>query len=185
MRRTTLALALGALLAPRAAAHEGPPYPILVDEVVAGYTLSIWADPDVGTGTFYYYVDAPEGHSPTDVRIEVRAEPTDKLAPEVRGFSETAEPREPFQLIGKLPFAHRGEWPTTFLLHPAGDDERELGRLTYDLSVTPPGLGPADILLYAFPFLVVGGLWLRILLANRAHRRGADHPSPVPPSAAS
>lgn len=176
------------LLAPRAAAHDGPPYPILVDEVVAGWTLSVWADPDVGTGTFYYYVAPPEGRGALDVRIEAISVPEEPRSPPAAGLSEPADARDPYQQIGTLQFGHRGRWPTRFVVHPNGSDS-VLGELAFDLDVTPPGLGPLDILLYGFPFLIIGGLWMRVLLAQRAYDRAhsaaprpaaGDHASELP-----
>jgi hypothetical protein len=38
-------------------AHEGPPYPILVDHPLKQGKLSIWSDPDVGAGTFHFYLE--------------------------------------------------------------------------------------------------------------------------------
>ena len=32
----------------RALAHEGPPYPIIVNKSAGPCVLSVWADPDVG-----------------------------------------------------------------------------------------------------------------------------------------
>ena len=46
--RLLLAALAAALATSTAAAHDGPPYPILVDEALDGWTLSVWADPDVG-----------------------------------------------------------------------------------------------------------------------------------------
>ncbi|HEX2163472.1 MAG TPA: hypothetical protein VHM02_05945, partial [Thermoanaerobaculia bacterium] len=57
-RRLAAAAAVAAgfaavLAALPAAAHEGPPYPIVVDRPAGPVLLSVWADPDVGTGTFH------------------------------------------------------------------------------------------------------------------------------------
>ena len=172
----TLGLLLGAL-APAARAHDGPPYPILVDERVGDWTLSVWADPDVGEGTFFYYVDHAAGAAPEELRIRVISEPLDKTSGTVVGESVASEPGEPFQQIGTLPFDHRGLWATRFELHPRDRRDEVLGTLTFELDVTPPGLGAIDILWFAFPFLVVGGLWLRVLLAQRAYDRAHSEES--------
>lgn len=166
------------LLAAPVSAHDGPPYPILVDEELGEWTLSVWTDPDVGTGTFYYYVAAPEGRSTDELRIRAVSFPADGTSPEVEGESEPAESGEPFQQVGTLEFHHRGTWPTRFVVTADGDDG-VLGELAYDLEVTPPGLGAIDILWFALPFLLIGGLWLRVLLAQRAYDRAhPETPSP-------
>ena len=52
-------LALLLLLIPATArAHDGPPFPILVDQKVGPCMISVWTDPDVGTGTFFVIVSA-------------------------------------------------------------------------------------------------------------------------------
>lgn len=162
--RRALACAAALLgLAARAAAHDGPPYPILVDERVAGVTLSVWADPDVGEGTFYYYVEGAEG----GVSIAVEAQALDATGLVARGASAPAPPRAPYQLVGSVPFAHRGTWRARFrVTSPAG-----AGALEYDLAVTPPGLGAVELTWYAVPFAAAAALWLRIFLARRSHAR--------------
>lgn len=169
------------LTARPAQAHDGPPFPIFVDEELSGWTVSIWADPDVGTGTFYYYLEAPAGRSVAGAHLRVSAEPADGLSPAVSGLSEAAQPGEPFQQIGTLLFHHRGPWHTRFVLVESEPEGAVLGELELDLDVTPPGLGAVDILWFAFPFLVFGGIWVRVLLAQRAHdRKAAGTPSIQP-----
>lgn len=165
------------LFAPRALAHDGPPYPIFVDENIADWTVSVWADPDVGTGTFYYYLTAPRGHKTDEVIVRAISSPEDGKSPEVAGESEAAKPTEPFQQIGKLQFHHRGYWTTRLVFERTGEEGAPLGELTYRLNVTPPGLGKVNLLWFSFPFILIGGLWLRTLLAQRAHERAATVPT--------
>lgn len=161
-------------------AHDGPPYPIFVDEPLRDWTISIWTDPDVGTGTFFYYVDAPPGRSPSELVVRVSARSPEDLTDAVSASSVLAEPGEPFQLIGELEFAHRGIWQTNFRFEREGPNGPELlGELNYPLDVTPPGLGTIDILWFAFPFLAVAGLWVRALLAQRAFDRTAVRAKPA------
>lgn len=174
-----LLLCFAAAFAPSAAAHDGPPYPILVDERVGEWTFSVWADPDVGTGTFFVYLEPPPGRGPDEVRLEIRSVDGRELVPDEVATSTLAEPGEPFQHVAEVEYAHRGTWPTTFTLRAT--DGRALGVRAYDLEVTPPGLGPFDLLWYAIPFVAIGAIWLRALLAQRAHDRGPAAPS-LPPS---
>ena len=51
---------LGLLPAGRAAAHEGPPYPVLVDQRVGPRLVSLWGDPDIGTATFFVVIEPLE-----------------------------------------------------------------------------------------------------------------------------
>lgn len=152
-------------------AHDGPPYPILVDEVAGGFVLSVWADPDVGEGTFFYYVEAPPGRSASEVSIDVASSSASEPATTVRGVSSPAPGDAPYQHLGTLPFTHRGTWNTTFVLRATDAERTALGELSVDLDVTPPGLGAVELLWFAIPFVTVGALWLRIFLAQRAHDR--------------
>ena len=157
------------------APHDGPPYPILVDEPVGEGTFSIWADPDVGVGTFYYYVEPGVGAEAgagarAGLRVLASAAPADGTAERREAWSEPAEPHEPFDLVGELPYSHRGLWPTRFEVWSAAEPEARLAEFTLEVDVTPPGLGAIDILWFAFPFAAVGFLWVKTLLA----RRGQD-----------
>jgi len=147
-------------------AHDGPPYPILVDEPLAGLTLSIWADPDVGIGTFYFYLDPlRDSEEPTDVRIAVR--PADGQLEEAFFDAEPAPKRAPYQMVGEVDFAFRGPWEVRFLLDgPRGRGERAL-----EVDVTPPGLGRIDLLWFLSPFLALAFLWVRVVLKKREHSR--------------
>lgn len=73
--RFLLAALAGAALAPGPLhAHEGPPYPVLVDQRCGPYRVSVWGDPDVGTGTFFITLETPRGVRfvhPTTVRLAV------------------------------------------------------------------------------------------------------------------
>src|SRR5690606_31855498 len=61
VRRSTAAwlLVAGLLLPAPVRAHEGPPFPIIVDERVGPYVVSVWTDPDIGIGTFFVVLEPP------------------------------------------------------------------------------------------------------------------------------
>lgn len=174
-RRLLSVLWAVATLSGPAGAHDGPPYPVLVDESIAGWTVSVWADPDVGEGTFYYYVDAPLGRSPSDLCIEViaqRSDPSSSQAPSVaRGESQRAPARTPYQQVGRVIFTERGSWNTRFVLRDGDANDPPIGELACELDVTPPGLGPIELTWYAIPFIICVGLWLRMFLAQRRYDR--------------
>src|SRR6476660_1897780 len=90
-----LALGFCLLAASPARAHLGPPFPILVDQTAGPYVVSVWTDPDIGTGTFYVILDAPKGKrlvDPTRVRIGVR--PVAGRLPEVLYDAEAQKVRQ-------------------------------------------------------------------------------------------
>jgi hypothetical protein len=70
-RRRCSLVCLLMLAAVPARAHEGPPFPIVVDQRRGNHLVSIWADPDVGTGLVYVVVEAASGAAyvpPSSVR---------------------------------------------------------------------------------------------------------------------
>ena len=54
-----------------ARAHEGPPYPLFVDQTVGSYVVSLWSDPDVGDVLFYVILNNPQSGLPPDVSVQV------------------------------------------------------------------------------------------------------------------
>jgi hypothetical protein len=155
----------------RAGAHDGPPYPILVDKSLGPSTASVWADPDVGTGTFYVILEPPPGGAlPEDVGVEVAVRPADGRLAEVTHAAEREGVGARVQYRAEVPFDAEGRWRVRVILR---SERGGGGELASDVEVTPPGLGRWDLLLYLLPFAAVGVLWLRAVVAGRA-RRGKD-----------
>src|SRR5215813_14290304 len=63
-----------------ASAHEGPPFPLFVDQKAGGYVVSVWTDPDVGTALFFVILNAPE--PPADLRVQIGVQPVSGRLPE-------------------------------------------------------------------------------------------------------
>ena len=160
-----LPTALGALLVlgllpPVARAHEGPPYPIFVDRAVGPYTVSLWADPDVGTGTFYVMFDPPALRSDTDPRVTMTTWPSSgRLAPVA--YEPRERKRETCTILAELD----REEPWTFRFHIEGS--AGAGDIEVEIPVTPPGYGRWDLLLYGVPFLLIGALWAIVAVRKR------------------
>jgi len=155
-------VALG--LAAPVSAHDGPPYAVIVDQPFGDRTVSIWADPDVGTGTFYLYLE-PAEDATSFLPLEIHARPREpRWTPSDAEFV-LASANAPYQLLGEIAFEARGTWDVEFVQPATGATTR------LEIEVTPPGsLGPIDLLWFAFPFLAVAGLWIKGLLRQRAHR---------------
>lgn len=172
--RRALALAAasaGALCAaPPAAAHDGPPYPILVEQPAGAVLLSVWADPDVGTGTFHVYLEPPaDGRAlPRGCEVEVLVQPVGGRLPE-RGWRaerfRVSDQR--LHLVAEVEFDAVGEWTARFVVRCGG----ERAEAETVVEVTPPGQGPVlDFVLYLFPFVAVAVLVVRALLRGRIRR---------------
>ena len=82
----TLALLLAVPAAARA--HDGPPFPILIDRVAGPYQLSIWTDPDAtddgsAGGQFWVRLKAVQGRLPGATRASVAIRPRDREGAEL------------------------------------------------------------------------------------------------------
>jgi hypothetical protein len=156
----------------QASAHEGPPYPIIVDKMIGPCLLSVWADPDVGVGTFYIILDPPQGGTlPEDVTVEIGVRPVSGRLAEARYKAGREALGSRTQFKAEIPFDAQELWTTRVLLNSS----RGGGEAVVEVEVTPPGYGRWDLLLYLFPFLAVGFLWLNAFLRRR--RRGKAPPN--------
>ena len=164
---TTLALLLVCHV--RAAAHEGPPYPILVDKSLGPGVASVWGDPDVGVGTFFIILEPAPGETlPEEIKVEIAVRPVGGRLPEAVHAAEREGVRGRVQYKAEVPFDAEGPWHVRVRLQsPRGG-----GEISADVEVTPPGLGRWDLLIYLFPFLLIGALWLRAV-TRRGRGTGA------------
>src|SRR5688572_11423989 len=118
-----IGLMIGSLLAAarQASAHEGPPYPILVDKMIGPCLVSVWADPDVGVGTFYIILDPPQGGQgvtlPEDVTVEIGVRPVSGRLAESRYKSVRESVRNRTQFKAEVPFDAQERWLTRILLN--------------------------------------------------------------------
>ncbi len=163
----SLLLAWAGPLAGTLHAHEGPPFPILVDEVDGPWSISVWADPDVGTGTFWIQIEATPGVDlPDDTRASVHVRPADGR------LDETTWPAEPEawdrgqQHVAKVEFPTREFWQVRIVLE--SESAAQTTERTLRVEVTPPGYGPLDLLLYLWPFLALAALWIKAIGKRRA-----------------
>jgi hypothetical protein len=165
-------LAIGLVLACPAhlLAHEGPPYPIIVDKMVGPCLLSVWGDPDVGTGTFFVILEPQQGGAlPEEIKVELGVQPVSERIAEAFYGAEREGVRGRVQYKAEIPFDREELWRVRLVLQTSQGG----GEVTADVEVTPPGLGRWDLLLYLFPFVAVGLLWLRAVLRGRRGNRAA------------
>jgi hypothetical protein len=143
-----------------ATAHEGPPYPILVDEPIHGYLVSLWGDPDVGTGTFYVIFEADDSTGiPSDLpRVELWVQPVTGRLDKV---TYPAHIDRPQQFLSEPEFDRQEMWTVGVAMHFPDGQAHEL---VTQVEVTPPGYGRWDLVIYLVPFLLFGGLWCLSLL---------------------
>jgi len=169
-RLTLFALLLAGLLPAAARAHAGPPFPIVVDRPVGPWTVSVWTDPDIGTGLVFVIPETPEGRRPSaPASVRVGARPMDGGLPEAFYEAEPQGRPEDVRYVTKVKFDHGGMWRLRATL----DGPQGGGSVAAEVEATPDGvLGPWELGLYLLPFLAVGFLWGKAMLRRRAHAAG-------------
>lgn len=166
MKRFIASLSALLPLLTSAAPHDGPPFPIIVDQSLGERTLSVWADPDVGVGTFYLYVpEEKDGRLGSDTRISLWVEPADRHLAAAQYFAEPAEAGVPYQRIAYVDFDDRGMWETRFVVE---DSKAELVK---EVDVTPPGSTGYALLWFLTPFLLVAFLWAKAMHQRMQYAR--------------
>ncbi|MEO8165719.1 MAG: hypothetical protein ABI619_10025 [Betaproteobacteria bacterium] len=152
-------------------AHGGPPFPILMDESLANHRVSVWADPDIGEAAFFIVVESPLGGPPTDVpTVSMWYEPASGRSERVVCEAKQETLRNQLQFAAKPYFDQRDMWTVGFRLATADGRSEEV---TTQIESTPPGFGPWDLLIYLFPFLLIGGMWvLAMVRRGRMERSG-------------
>lgn len=141
-------------------AHEGPPFPIVSDEKAGPYLVSVWTDPDIGTGIFFVILE-PAGDEPPawpeSVRISVV--PTSGRLPERTYEADPQDVRYGARFYAEIPFDEQDFWDVRVFI--GGVEEHVI---TSRVESTPDGtIGPIGLVVYLFPFLAVGFLWLKAL----------------------
>jgi hypothetical protein len=140
-------------LAKTISAHEGPPFPLFVDQKVDRYLVSVWTDPDVGTGLFFVIVKSPT--LPADLRVQVGVQPVSNRVSEVFYPATRENVQGQIQYRAEVHFDAQELWRVRVRLESAEGNAETVATV----EATPPGYGRWDLLLYLLPFLAVGLLW--------------------------
>ncbi|HEY3787451.1 MAG TPA: hypothetical protein VGL71_01295, partial [Urbifossiella sp.] len=129
-------------------AHEGPPFPIVMDQRAGPYIVSIWTDPDVGTGTFFVILaPAPGTTLPDELNVRVCVAPTSGRLAEACYDASRQNLRDQMQYFAEVEFDRQELWRVRVNVEGAGGSEEVLA----EVEATPPGYGRWDLLIYSFP----------------------------------
>ncbi len=156
----------------RAQAHEGPPFEI-INEKSPPYQISVWSDPDIGTGTFFVVlepIDDDRFIEPDSVLVHVAP----VSAPHLEAGFHAGPQRVRYgaRYYTEVPFDSGGFWHVRVQVAGAG----RLHQTETDVEVTPDGtIGPIGLIVYLVPFALVGFLWLKAFLRRRSEREHAEH----------
>jgi hypothetical protein len=159
------AILIPALFSFSARAHEGPPFPIVVDHEAGSMLVSIWTDPDIGTGTFFVVLEPTEGAElPGNLRVQVGVTPQSGRLDEALYEAEAQHVRYGARYFTEVAF-DQGEWWSVRVVIES-DAGSEV--IASEVEATPDGtLGPISLVLFLLPFLAVGFLWLKAVLRRR------------------
>ena len=146
-------------------AHEGPPFPLFVDQKVGRYVVSVWTDPDVGTALFFVIVDGNE--LPPDLRVQIGVQPSSGRLAEVFFPAERENVQGRVQYKSQVQFDAQELWRVRIQLQSAQSGNAET---VATVEATPPGYGRWDLLIYLLPFLAVGLLWA-VAMVRKVKRR--------------
>jgi hypothetical protein len=165
--RHTLSFVVFFLLARTASAHEGPPFPLFVDQKVDRYLVSVWTDPDVGTAQFFVIISAQDsGEVPADLRVQIGVQPVSGRLTQTFYTAQRDESQQRVQYKTDVHFDAEELWQVRVRLESA----QGIAETVATVEATPPGYGRWDLLLYFFPFLAIGILW-SIALIRKIRRR--------------
>jgi hypothetical protein len=139
-------------------AHEGPPFPLIVDQKVDRYTVSVWTDPDVGTALFFVIVNAPD--LPSDLRVQLGIQPVSGRLAEVFYPAERENLQGRVQYRAQVQFDAQELWRVRIQLQSGQSNAETIATV----EATPPGYGRWDLLIYLSPFLAVGLLWAIVMI---------------------
>jgi hypothetical protein len=159
------------------AAHDGPPFPILSNQIAGPYLVSIWTDPDTTDdgspgGQFWVrlHLAGTEAPVPPRTRATITIRPLDPSGAE-RSVSAVPVRDDVTNQFGALVMDREGR----FRVHVAIDGPPGSAVVdaavdaTYDMRPAP-----SLLILYLAPFLLAGLLWGRLLVRRRGIRRPVD-----------
>jgi hypothetical protein len=167
-----LPLLIVLLLVRSASAHEGPPFPLFVDQKVGGYVVSLWSDPDVGDALFFVIVSqANQAQLPGDLQVQIGVQPASGRLPETfyAGVRESVSGQ--VQYRARVHFDAEELWRVRVRLQSSAGNAETITTV----EATPPGYGRWDLLLYLFPFLAIGVLWAIAMIRKIKRRTGDKH----------
>jgi hypothetical protein len=150
-----------------AAAHNGPPFPIITDLRMGPCVVSLWTHPDIGVGTFFVVANPAPGMTlPKDLKFEISVHPVARQLKE--RFFRTSPRKENGQThyYAWVPFDRQEVVHVNLYLRSSMWN----GDTSANVEVTPVGLGAWDLLLFSLPFAGVGFLWFMGMKRKRLRR---------------
>jgi hypothetical protein len=151
-----------------ARAHNGPPFPIIENRRVGPCVISLWTHPDVGTGTFFVFVDPiPGGSIPQDLKVQIGVQPESGRLPEAMYPATRQDSSGQAQYNAAVEFDRDEFWRVRLVMESSQGRGEEFSRV----EATPVGFGRWDLLFFLLPFLLIAALWLRGISRQRSRAK--------------
>lgn len=153
------------LLVPTSEAHEGPPFPIIVDRQLGPYLVSVWTDPDIGTGTLFVVFELKEGEEMEEITsVKFGVAPSSGRLKETIYDAVTQRARNGTRYYADVEFDRGEKFTIRTLIEGEGWSDEYISQVI----ATPDGsVGPLTVVIYALPFLGIGILWVRAIIRKR------------------
>jgi hypothetical protein len=137
-------------------AHSGPPFIVVPEQAVGPYTATVWADPDVGTGTFIVEATVNGAAPPEGTTVTIYTRPADGHQNEMSTVTNRQRSGENNLFQTTVPFDAEGQWNVRVTFDgPAGQAETR-----FEVQATPAWSGWITNMLCFLPFIALGGLWV-------------------------
>lgn len=174
-----LLLALGGLLAasPLVQAHLGPPYPIMNDQPIPGYVVSVTANPDVWRASAYVMLTAQSPAAQPVKSVDIWIQPVSRRVGRSTYQMTRESSTDPVEFSAQPDF-DRAENFTVGIDIKLADGTVE--RFVTQTLATPPGIGPWGLLFFLVPFLLFGSLWGLVFFRRSRRRRARSRSAPKP-----
>ncbi len=154
-----------------ATAHFGEPYTVLYDQKVGDFTLSMKADPDVGTGTFFSDLELPSSMADGEVTIAIQAVADANTTKPSTSSASSQSSNHKASIEQPIEFDQEGYW-TLDVTVTAGD---RTGQHQFKVLVTPPFPPWITTLICLAPFLVVAAIWTLTMRRNALLKQQAEN----------
>jgi hypothetical protein len=131
------------------------------------FVISVWTDPDVGVGKFFVILEGiSQTTLPDENTVEVCVQPVSGRLPEACYPASRQNLRDRVQYYAEVDFDQQEMWRVRVRVQGSQGS----GEVAAEVEATPPGFGPWDLLIYGFPFLLFGTLWVYAALRRRVGR---------------
>jgi hypothetical protein len=162
--------ACGLLASCTAWAHDGPPYPIVSNQLLGAFRVSVWTDPDTtdddtAGGQFWVMIDPARSdvRLSSDVHADVTIRPLDRPGGSLTARAAPVSGDTARQFVA-LRMDHEGRFAVRV------DVEGAAGHVSVDSEVQATyDLRPSRLMLlvYLLPFVLTGFLWTTLLVRRR------------------